>query len=212
MKQLITRSQKAPIVMAWASFPGPTLAPQGFYFFTNVGINGSMWYNNGTTLDPVGPVVLHRLLAQATGTNGIAEEALSVSPKIPAGVLKIGRKLITNFYVSKTGTVETVANFVKIGTNSNGVTGAASITSSLSLATTSRQLAMLYENLIVSATQVQATILGGSAVPYGSNTSTTFGLRNIADISNDLYISLTNTKTTGGIETVTVYSFEVILS
>lgn len=59
MKHLITRSQKAPPVVTWAQFPGPTLAPVGLYFISNVGINGSFWYNNGITLIPTAPITLH---------------------------------------------------------------------------------------------------------------------------------------------------------
>lgn len=58
MKHLITRSQKAPQVVTWASFPGPTLAPIGHYYMSDIGPNGSLWYNNGTRILPVSGEVL----------------------------------------------------------------------------------------------------------------------------------------------------------
>lgn len=47
--------------MTWASFPGPTKAPQGLYFISDIGINGSLWYNNGTSFVPIAPVILSNI-------------------------------------------------------------------------------------------------------------------------------------------------------
>lgn len=199
--------------MTWAQFPGPTLAPQGFYFFTNIGINGSMWYNNGSTLDPCGPIVLSRLTNQVASSNGTAEEAYAISSKILAGVLKAGRKLqvLSNF--AKSGTVETTSNQFKIGTNSNGITGATTISSDIACSTTNRGWCFESAHQVMTDTTLQQCTLGGSAQPVGLTTSAVTNPRTIPSVSaNDLYISLTGTKGTGGIETVTIMYFDVVLS
>lgn len=200
-------------MMTWAQFPGATLAPQGFYFFTDIGINGSMWYNNGSTLDPCGPIVLSRLTNQVASSNGTAEEAYAISAKIPAGVLKAGRKLKIFSNVAKSGTVESTSNQFKIGTNANGITGATTISSSLSVSTTNRGWCFESAQQVMSDTTLQQVTLGGSTSPYGVTTSAVPTPRTIPSVStNDLYVSLTGTKTTGGIETLTVMHFDVELS
>ena len=212
MKSLFThRMQKAPS-MAFASFPGVAAAAPGLYFFSDVGVDGSFWYNNGIALKPIAPIVLYRLLTPTTTSNGTAEELIAISSKIPNGVLAIGRVLTANFLLTKSATTESTANVLKIGTNANGITSATALSSSLSLSTTSRQLSFVQSNLIVGATSVQQGTLGGSTTPFGAITSATFAARTITNIANDLYISLTGTKTTGGIETISCPFFEVILS
>jgi hypothetical protein len=213
MKSLITSRMRAAPVLTWAAFPGPTLAPAGLYFFSDVGINGSFWYNNGTSLKPIGPIVLHRLITPLTTSNGTAEEAIAISGKIPVGVLAVGRQLRAEFLISKSGTVESTSNLLKIGTNADGKTGASTASSVLSLSTTSRQLAFIQINNIITNTQVQNISVGGSATPYNISTSAPVGARTIPDITaNDVYISLTGTKTTGGIETVSCLGFDVVLA
>lgn len=59
MKNVFTHRQQKPQIFTWATFPGPTLAPVGLYFISDVGINGSFWYNNGITLTPTAPITLH---------------------------------------------------------------------------------------------------------------------------------------------------------
>lgn len=205
--------RKAP-VMTWAEFPGPSAAPQGLYFFSNIGVNGSFWYNDGTKLSPIAPILLYRLLTAFTSTTGTAEETYAVTGKIPIGVLAIGRQLRAELLLTKSGTAESTSSNVKIGTNADGKTGATSISSAFSTLTGSnRQLAFVQTQTFLTNTSVQQSIIGGSAVPYGVTTSST-GItpRTIPDISaNELYVSLTGTKTTGGIETVTVPAFDVWL-
>lgn len=212
MKSLFThRMQKAPS-MAFASFPGVAAAPPGLYFFSDVGINGSFWYNNGTTLKPISPIVLYRLITPTTSSNGAAEETIAVSSKIPNGVLQVGSRLDVNLLLTKSATTESTTNIIKIGTNADGKTSATALSSSLVLSTTSRQLAFVQSNVIVAATSVQQGVVGGSVTPFGVITSATFAPRTITNIANDLYVSITGTKTTGGIETISCPFFEVILS
>lgn len=211
MKTMITQRMRAAPVLTWAAFPGPTLAPQGLYFFSDIGIKGSLWYNNGATIEPVGPIVLHRVENLAASSNGTAEEAYAISNKIPGGVLAIGRVLEVNMYVSKSSTTEQTNHAIKLGTNSNGLTGAASIGASLGLNTTNRQLAHRKGNMVTSATQMQGYTLTGSTVSTGISTSAPPAKVTIPNVSNDMYVSLTCTKTTGGIETVSAMYFDVIL-
>ena len=44
--------------MTWATFPDPTKAPTGYYYFSDIGVHGSLWYNNGTEIHPVHEIVL----------------------------------------------------------------------------------------------------------------------------------------------------------
>jgi hypothetical protein len=213
MKSLFThRMQKAPS-MAFASFPGVAAAAPGLYFFSDVGVDGSFWYNNGTTLEPIAPIVLSRLSAQVASSNGTAEEAYAISPKISAGILKAGRKLQVFSTLVKSGTVETTSNAFKIGTNADGITGATSISSALALSFTNRAWVFESSHQVMSDTTLQQTTLPGSASPYGLSTSAVPSPRTIPSVAaNDLYISLTGTKTTGGIETLTAMHFDVVMS
>jgi hypothetical protein len=213
MKSLITSRMRAAPVLTWATFPGPTLAPVGLYFFSDIGINGSFWYNSGATLNPVDPIVLSRLSAQVASSNGTAEEAYAISSKIPAGVLKTGRKIQIYSTIVKSGTVESTSSTFKIGTNANGITGATSISSALAVSTTNRHWCFESAHQVMSDTTLQQTTAGGSLNPYGASTSVQPGPRTVPNMaSNDLYISLTGTKTTGGIETITAVHFDVVLS
>jgi hypothetical protein len=58
MKQVLSHRNVKPQSMTWASYPGPTLTPAGLYFFTDVGINGSLWYNTGISIRPVSDIVI----------------------------------------------------------------------------------------------------------------------------------------------------------
>jgi hypothetical protein len=58
MKSVITNRNQTPKATTWAAFPGPTLAPIGTYYISDIGVNGSLWYNNGTTLDPIERILL----------------------------------------------------------------------------------------------------------------------------------------------------------
>lgn len=195
----------------WATLPNPTTNNGTEVFVTDVGISGSKWKSNGTIYVPLAPIVLYRAYNLSNSGTDTAEEAYAISSKIPNGVLAIGRVLEINFLIAKSGTSEVTTNVVKIGTNSNGVTGAAAISSNLSLSTTSRQLGHRQGNVIVSATEVQNYTIGSSAASSGTSTSAAVGKRTITNIANDMYVSLTRTMTTGGIETVSALYFEVKL-
>lgn len=201
-----------PLPYTWATKPAATIGTGVTIFVTDVGINGSIWISNGTTWKPASPVILHRLLNTTTTSNGTAEELIALSSLIPAGVLAIGQTLTCNFLLTKSATTESTSNALKIGTNIDGITGASAISSSISLSTTNRQVAFTQLNVIISATQVQQGVIGGSAIPYGITTSSTFAARTIPNISNAMYVSITGTKTTGGIETISCPFFEVILT
>jgi len=214
MKALFSHRNVKPQVMTWATFPGATKAPPGLYFFSDVGINGSFWYNSGTSIAPVAPIVLHRLLVPFTTTNGTAEEVFSVSPAIPAGVLDIGRLLDVDFVLNKSASAETISTTLKLGTNADGKTGAVAISSVLSLSGSNRSQAFYESNVVLSTTTVQQGVVGDSAIPWTTSTSMAGATpRTVADMAaNAMYVSLTCIKTTGGIETATCPYFNVVLS
>lgn len=197
----------------WATKPNPVLNSGTEIFITDIGVVGSKWKSNGTIYVPLTPIVLSRLTTPITTSTGTAEEVLAVSSKIPSGVLAIGRRFQFEAYLLKSGTSESTASLLKIGTNSNGVTGATTISSSHPLSTTNRTLSITGGNIVITNTTIQQTVIGGSVFSTGASTSTAGSTpRTITDVSsNDLYISLTCTKTTGSIETLTCQHFEIIL-
>lgn len=209
----MTQRMRAAPVLTWAGFPGSTLAPQGLYFFSDVGVNGSFWYNNGASLKPIGPILLYRLMTPFISTNGTAYERYAITPKIPKGVIQPGMGLETNFLLSKDGTVESTANLIKIGTNADGVSDSpTSISQTYTFATTNRQIAEIKKHSIISNTSLMSSTLTVGTAPYSASASAISAAYTVPDLAaTDLYISLGGTKTTGGIEVVTTHSFEVIL-
>lgn len=199
-----------PLPTTWANRPAATIGAGVTIFVTDVGVDGSIWISNGTVWKPTSIINLHRLVTPVTGGNGTAEEALIVSNVIPAAVLSIGRVLQVKFLLSKSGTVESTTHVTKIGTNSNGLTGASALSGGVSFNGANRQWGNIQEFCITSATSSQQTGLISGSTNYGLGTATVVS-KTISDISNPLYISLTDTKTTGGIETITVQSFELNL-
>lgn len=59
MKAMITRRNSTPSIVTWDTFPGATLAPIGEYYISDVGVNGSVWHNNGTKLVRDTPITLY---------------------------------------------------------------------------------------------------------------------------------------------------------
>lgn len=59
MKAMITRRNSTPSIVTWGTFPGATLAPIGEYYISDVGVNGSVWHNNGTKLVRDTPITLY---------------------------------------------------------------------------------------------------------------------------------------------------------
>ena len=195
----------------WATKPDPTLNNGTEIFISDVGTVGSKWRSNGTIYVPSDLIILHKANNLSASSNGTAEELLAISSKIPNGVLAVGRTLVVDLLLTKSGTSESTTNTIKIGTNANGITGANVMSSAFSLGSTNRQLAHRQGNVIVSETEIQNSTVGGSAISTGLSTSAPAGKRTITNIANDLYISITGTKTTGGIETVTVLFFDILL-
>lgn len=198
----------------WANKPAAANF-QGRIRVLGVGIDGSsVWYSNGVAWVPNQPIVLYRQLTPVTSGTGTAEEVLGVTGAIPAGVLAAGRQLRIEFGENKSGAAETVTNTLKLGTNADGKTGATSISSTLSLSTTNRMLSCFAVNNVLSATTIQQMQIGGSTQAYGASTSMTGATpRTVPDLTtNAIYLSLTCTKTTGGIETATCPFFDVVLT
>ena len=209
MKSVFTHRQQKPQSFTWATFPGPTLAPVGMYYISDVGINGSLWYNDGTKFRPAGPIIIGESYTPYTTSNGTANEKLYVSPKIPAGLLQIGTKLTCEYSISKSGTVEVASVNSRLGTAADGLLNTA-ICFSSGIAAGNRNFANIRTNIIASATSItEVTAQSGS--PYTGTGNVGTIPTTISNISNDMYYSLTCTKTTGGIETLTLNSVVLTL-
>lgn len=199
----------------WENKPAPATFGVGRIFISDVGINGGSWWRcTGTAYVPDQPITLHRLLTPFTSTNGTAEEVFAVSGPIPAGVLDIGRQISITCALNKSASTESTANLFKIGTNADGKTGATTISSSMALSAANRMMTVLGIHNVLGATSLQQVVIGGSTLPYGASSSAiAITPRTIHDVlANTSYISITGTKTTGGIETITCPAFEVVIS
>lgn len=172
---------------------------------TDVGVNGTILVSDGSKFNPSGGAILLLNPVPVTGIVNSSETIQAQSGLIPKKLIRAGAKI--RFFVSlyKSGTADTFAFRLRLGTA--GTTSDASVLLNASLTTTSK--AMVWERVIArtSATTVMPN--------YDPTTTTSFaasGTTDTADVtvsdmdSNDLYLSFSLWRSAGTTESVAIKS------
>lgn len=175
-------------------------------FVSDIGINGSVWYSNGTRWLPVGGrVVLYRSTTPITFST--ATETLMHQMQLPAGFLRVGDNLRYTSKLSKGGTSDVLGRNMRIGLA--GTTADTLIYQSNLYITAANVVAYDRKDMYVkSSTLLLRGSMSAGASTYGP-TNPAQPDQTIPDVSNSLYISLFAFFSTFTTDTGTCQFFEL---
>jgi hypothetical protein len=101
----------------WAKRPDVTkIVPfMDTVFITDVGVNGSYWYSNGTKYLAVGGrVILANQVTAGTAVTSTTAATKTTGVTLPIGLLQVGNNLVVETTIEKTGTAGTTAPTVSL--------------------------------------------------------------------------------------------------
>jgi hypothetical protein len=176
--------QLAP-VLTFATLPASYPVGQPV-FVSNIGVGGSAWYSNGTLWKPVGgQVLLSSLDAAITGLTN--SEVISHQYLIPAALLQVGDRIEVKTGLSKSGTTDTGALRIRVGTA--GTTADAAIVNATVMSAAQQHAGLAHEFRVQSATAVR--LITRSDLGWGGSTTASVPADiTIANISNALYVDV----------------------
>jgi hypothetical protein len=194
-----------PIVPSFTLATRPTTYPTGQkVFLSNVGTKGSHWYYDSARWKPEGGLArLSSLDAASSAIN--ASETIIHQYQMPAALWQVGDHVNVKIMGTKSGTTNTGAFYVRIGTL--GTTSDQGLYSSSVMTSSQRHCAVEYDIILLTATS--ALIVTRNDLGYGgSTTNSPPSSTTISNVSNALYV---NVAISGG-ATDTVTATNVIIN
>lgn len=192
----------------WDTKPSSPTAGQEVWI-SDAGAGGSKWRYTGTQWKPINGTALLASL-DTTSSNIANSETVVFQYQAPAGMYQVGDRLRATFTFTKSGTTDTGALHMRMGTA--GTTADTSIGSLSSLlAAGNRSVGLILDFRIESATSIQRMPNGSLAIAgYSTGSSATVASAvAISNISNSLFfnISIASSSTNDTVALVDAHLF-----
>lgn len=155
------RSQNVITSTTWANKPSAYITGQPV-FMSNVGTKGSHWFYDGTRWKPQNGSALLASL-DAVSSNYTNSAGIPFQYQLPAGTLQTGDILRLYFGASKSGTTDTCGITFRMGTA--GTSADTSIVATTLMAAGTRQVALIADFRLDSATTLRPMPSGASSAP-----------------------------------------------
>lgn len=183
----------------WANKPS-TYAVGQPVFISNVGTKGSHWQYDGTVWKPLTGQALLASLDSQSSTVGTAE-TIRFQYQLPATFWQIGDILRVDFGGQKSGTTNTLAALIRIGTAGTVAGDQSMSVGGAVLPAGSVSGGFVYDFRLESATT--ATGIAAAFQGYGTSSSSAYSTRTIQNVSNSLWVS-TTIVSNGTVDTVSL--------
>ncbi len=155
------------------------------------GSTGSLWISDGVRWKPVnGALTLYSSDAASAAVSGVTE-TIQRQILLPAGLLRVGDRLVCKVSQSKSSTSETATTRIRLGTA--GTTSDTQIAAIAAMTTTNVSVGWTFDMRVNSATTVQKMGGASTALPWGVSTGAFPAATTVSSVTaNALYLSFSS--------------------